>query len=384
MILLLVSGSELNRVLELGKPGYKEMNNQYEQKSVNKHESGEIFKIGNSLCFLLLNVTFMDSGTYTVSTMEDSVVKGETGLLVARQTVFGQHDKMMNITFMCNKMNISSIKIEMMIFTIVFPVLIYDVSHANCTEVGDVLKNRIESCLFNGITLSLTIRSLTWLERGTYAAWGDQNFLLDSVFVEIEDTKRSSLETRKGYVTLLSTANGPTDSSKFAKETGNNELSSTELSHGYFDSSFAINIGSYDEENEVWVRILFAAVGVAVAVSLTVASTLLILWRRRSLQFTCMGPDINSEQGMQMEPISKTTTIPAATDERQYEELRSYMTGRSIYLEAVGIETAHTEDNNPGRSCSKEYEKLHPFDNQGNNTYSSLGAEHILEVRYII
>ncbi|KAL3884829.1 hypothetical protein ACJMK2_024930, partial [Sinanodonta woodiana] len=196
------------------------VNNQSEEKSVNKHESGGTFKINNSLCFLLLNVTFIDSGNYTVSTMGDSVVKGKTGLLVARQTVFGQHDTLMNITFMCNKTNISSIKIEMMLHTQVYPVVIYDVSHANCTEVGDVFKNQIESCLFNGITLSLTIRSLTWLEKGTYVAWGDMTFLLDSIFVEIEDTKRSSLETRKGYVTLLSTVNGPTDSSKFANETG--------------------------------------------------------------------------------------------------------------------------------------------------------------------
>ncbi|KAL3884846.1 hypothetical protein ACJMK2_024947 [Sinanodonta woodiana] len=225
--------------------------NQSEQKSVNKHDTGGIewFKMNNSLSFLLLNVTFMDSGTYTVLTFGDSVVKGKTGLLVARQTVFGQHDKVMNITFMSNKTNISSINIEMVLFKIVFPIVIYDVSHANCTEVGDVLKNRIKSCLFNGITLSLTIRSFTWLDRGTYVAWDDSNFLLDSIFVEIEDTKRSSLETRKGYVTLLSTVNGPTDSSKFANETDTKtsslETSSASTVNGPTDlSTFAKEINN--------------------------------------------------------------------------------------------------------------------------------------------
>ncbi|KAK3580155.1 hypothetical protein CHS0354_013436 [Potamilus streckersoni] len=200
---------------------YDAMKNQSDQISVNKNYTHRIerFKLNNgNLSFLLLNVNFMDSGKYTVSTLDSSVVKGKTSILVARQTILGQDGGLMNFTFMCNKTNISLIKIENIISKIHTPVVIYNVSQQNCTEFGYLFKNQIESCLFSGITFSFTIRRLTWLEKGQYVAWDDKNFLLDSVFLEIQDTKTSRLETTKGYTTLKSTVHGSTDSLKFAKE----------------------------------------------------------------------------------------------------------------------------------------------------------------------
>ncbi|KAL3884850.1 hypothetical protein ACJMK2_024951 [Sinanodonta woodiana] len=257
-----------------------------EQMRINKHDTGEInvFKMNISLSFHLRHVTFMDSGTYTVTTMEDSVVKGGTRLFVARHTMFGQDGSSMNITFMCNKRNISSITIEMMLFNIFFPVVIYDVSHANCTKFGEVLKNGIESCLFDGITLSFSIRRVTWLDRGMYVAWDDMKFLMDSIFIEIEDTKTSSLETRKGYVTLPSTVKRPTVSMKFTKGT-DTKTSSLENSSPYVTIPSTLN-GPNDtprfekEINKQTLILVSAIVVVVVAAFLAVIAFWMIRHRK--------------------------------------------------------------------------------------------------------
>ncbi|KAL3884825.1 hypothetical protein ACJMK2_024926 [Sinanodonta woodiana] len=78
-----------------------------------------------------------------------------------------------------------------------------------------------------------------------------------------------------------------------------------------------------------------------------------------------------------MGPISENTTKRVAAVTREYEEPRSNTTDLRMYLEPIDIQTAHTEDNNPIGYCFKDYEKLHPYENQGNNTYSSLGEKQI-------
>ncbi|KAK3590883.1 hypothetical protein CHS0354_020860 [Potamilus streckersoni] len=168
----------------------------------------------------------------------------------------------------------------------------------------------------------------------------------------------------------------------------NNGRSSTEVSNGYFNSSCITNPASSDAENAVWTRLLFAAVGAAVSIPLTVTITLLIIWIRGSFQFSCMKPSkgpqeaevICTKKDLKMGPISKYTINSADADESEYEEPHSNTTVFGIYLEPIGIDTAHTENDNPGGSGTKVYEKLHPNGNQGNNMYSSLGAEHIPEV----
>ncbi|KAL3884827.1 hypothetical protein ACJMK2_024928 [Sinanodonta woodiana] len=203
---------------------YNPLNKQPDQISFNRNYTGRIerFNISNSsLSFLLLNIKYMDSGTYTVLTVETSVVKVETSILVARQTIRGQYGDSMNITFICNTTNISLIKIEMIEPKLRYTVLMYNVTHAKCTEVGQLFTSQIESCVFNGITFSFTIRRITWLEIGTYVAWDDQKFLLDSIFVSIDDyMTRSSTDTTGSNVTVPSTVKGSTDESKLAKGNG--------------------------------------------------------------------------------------------------------------------------------------------------------------------
>ncbi|KAL3884523.1 hypothetical protein ACJMK2_024657 [Sinanodonta woodiana] len=207
---------------------YNPLNTTFDQLSVNSNYTGRIEKFEtnqSSLSFLLLNVKIMESGMYTVTTMEGSVVKGNTSILVARQRILGQLGDSMNITFMCNKANISSIQIEMFVPKASYRVVIYDLTQANCTVLGTQFINRIENCILSGTKFSFTIKKITWLEIGTYAALDDRKFLLDSLFVVIEDTKTSSVETSNGYVTLPSTVNEPTDSSMFATEQGRRFIS---------------------------------------------------------------------------------------------------------------------------------------------------------------
>ncbi|KAL3884831.1 hypothetical protein ACJMK2_024932 [Sinanodonta woodiana] len=77
---------------------------------------------------------------------------------------------------------------------------------------------------------------------------------------------------------------------------------------------------------------------------------------------------------------STNNTNTAAADEREYEEPRINETEQSIYLEPIGIETVHREYNSISGSCINGYEKLRPDGNQGNNTYTYVGAEQIVQV----
>ncbi|KAL3884837.1 hypothetical protein ACJMK2_024938 [Sinanodonta woodiana] len=250
-----------------------------------------------SFSFILQHVDFVDSGHYTAR--EDARELGKASVIVPRRTLLGDYNNIMLISFICNSVNISKIQIDMITSTRTIFVVMYDVRNGECTESGQHYLYRIQHCVFTGNTFSFTIRDVSWLDKGVYAAWDSTDILLDSVLLDVRER---------------------------------NEISSTEHSSGYFNSSCVNNPACSEAQNELWVRLLFAAVGVAVTVPLTVACTLLIQRSQRSFRYT--------------------------------------------YKEA-GILAVHTEDNNPSGSCIKEYEKLRPDGNQVNSSYSSLGAENI-------
>ncbi|KAL3884849.1 hypothetical protein ACJMK2_024950 [Sinanodonta woodiana] len=108
----------------------------------------------------------------------------------------------------------SSIKIEM-INPSPLAVVIYDVEEQRCTQVGDLYLNRIKSCAFNASNFTFTLHNVSWLDKGTYVAWDDRRFLLDSIDLDIQvGSKLSIPETSNVYITLPSTATEPADSWK--------------------------------------------------------------------------------------------------------------------------------------------------------------------------
>ncbi|KAK3607403.1 hypothetical protein CHS0354_003030 [Potamilus streckersoni] len=196
---------------------YNPMKNHTDNISVNVNYVGRIQRIeinNGSLSFLLLNVTFMDSGNYTV--IQNSLEKGKTSILLPRHRLLGQNSKPMFLLFTCNMTNVTSITIEMLISKIHHLVLKYDVTSENCTKFGSLYMDRIEACVLNGSTFSFSIRNLTLVDMGMYVAWGNMDILMDSVLVEVEES---------------------------------NTTSSTESTHIYFRSSFIPKIVSSEADN---------------------------------------------------------------------------------------------------------------------------------------
>ncbi|KAL3884821.1 hypothetical protein ACJMK2_024922 [Sinanodonta woodiana] len=318
-----------------------------EKADYNRKYTGRVHHVKTlnaSFSFILQHVDFVDSGQYTA--LENSREVGKASIIVPRRLLFADYHKLLIMSFMCTTANISAIKIDMITSTRTIRVVKYDVRKGQCIDNEGQYIQRVQNCAFTGKNFSFTFRDVSWLDKGVYAAWDSTDILLDSVLLDVHES---------------------------------NEISSMESPHGYFNSGCVTIPACPDAENEVWVRLVFAAVGVALTIPLTVASTLLILWKKGSFQIN-RGLDINSDQNLKMVPSSKKTTKTADADVREYEEPRSNTTDRRIYLEPIGINTLNTEDHNLSGSCSKEYEKLHPYGNQGNNTYSSLGPEHIIEV----
>ncbi|KAK3590882.1 hypothetical protein CHS0354_020859 [Potamilus streckersoni] len=172
---------------------YAPMKNQRDNISINTIYKGriEMIKIEkSSLRFLLLNVDFVDSGNYTVAI--DSQRKGATSIFVPRHRLLGNNTESMVVHFTCNITYLSSIKIEMMISKQNFYVLKYDVKRRNCTEEGNLYRNRIENCVLKGSNFSFTIRKITFVDMGMYVAWDDKDILMDSVIVEFEGNNTAS------------------------------------------------------------------------------------------------------------------------------------------------------------------------------------------------
>ncbi|KAL3884824.1 hypothetical protein ACJMK2_024925 [Sinanodonta woodiana] len=151
----------------------------------------EMIKITNNcLSFQLLNVSVMDSGDYMA--YADSMVKGNTSILVARRRLLVQDDLSTILYFMCNTTQVTSIKIDLMVNTLKFDVVKYNVLHANCTEFGYMYSDRIDDCVLRDSTLSFIIRNVSYVDMGTYVAWDDKDIHIDSIFVEVEVNSAAS------------------------------------------------------------------------------------------------------------------------------------------------------------------------------------------------
>ncbi|KAL3884834.1 hypothetical protein ACJMK2_024935 [Sinanodonta woodiana] len=288
----------------------------------------ETIEINNSsLSFQLFNVSVMDSGHYIA--YADYVVKGNTSILVARRRLLVQDGLSTILSFMCNTTQVTSIKIEMMVNTLKFDVVKYDVLHANCTEFGHFYSDRIESCALRDSTLSFIIRKVSYVDMGTYVARDDTDIPIDSILVEVE---------------VNSAASSP---------------KSTAI---HINSTYMPNTTCLVTDNFQFEWILVSGL---VVVLVATCMVIKVVGRRRE------------RKDLKMGPISENTTKRVAADTREYEEPRSNTTDLRMYLEPIGILAVHTEDNNPSESCIKEYEKLRPDGNQVNSSYSSLGAENI-------
>ncbi|KAL3884835.1 hypothetical protein ACJMK2_024936 [Sinanodonta woodiana] len=131
------------------------------ETDLNSNYTGRIPSVkmdkGN-LSFILLNVSFIDSGNYTV--VEHSLEKGKTSIFVPRRTLLGDYNNIMLISLICNSVNISKIQIDMITSTRTILVVMYDVRKGECTESGQHYLYRIQHCVFTGNTFSFTIQEL--------------------------------------------------------------------------------------------------------------------------------------------------------------------------------------------------------------------------------
>ncbi|KAK3590887.1 hypothetical protein CHS0354_020865 [Potamilus streckersoni] len=167
---------------------YNPVKNQVENISININYTGRLQRIEINetyLSFLLLNVSFADSGNYTA--IENKLVKGKTSIHVPRYLLLGQDGEPITVTFTCNKTKVTSIKIEIMTSTVHHLVLTYDVTRENNTQISSLYSDRIEGCVLEGSIFFFTIRKVSFLDKGTYVAWGDMDYVLDSVFLDLED-----------------------------------------------------------------------------------------------------------------------------------------------------------------------------------------------------
>ncbi|KAK3590885.1 hypothetical protein CHS0354_020863 [Potamilus streckersoni] len=173
---------------------YDPMKSQGDIISINKNYTGRLerIEISNvSLSFLLLSVNFMDSGNYTA--FQDSMIKGKTSILIPRRQFHGQDGEPMILNFRCNITYATSINIEMMISKkLHFLVVKYDVTRANCTDIGNLYMDRIDNCVLKDSNFSFTIRKVSLIDVGLYVAWNDVDFFIDSAFLAFEENNATS------------------------------------------------------------------------------------------------------------------------------------------------------------------------------------------------
>ncbi|KAL3884833.1 hypothetical protein ACJMK2_024934, partial [Sinanodonta woodiana] len=167
------------------------------ETDLNSNYTGRIPSVNlvkGNLSFILLNVSFIDSGNYTV--VEHSLEKGKTSIIVTHHRILGQHNEPVMLSFTCNITNVTSIQIQMMLSTLQHVVLKYDVTQENNTEVDNLYRYRIEGCKVNENNFSFTFRKVSWADLGVYVAWSDTNILMDSVLLEFEDHNSTSSPER--------------------------------------------------------------------------------------------------------------------------------------------------------------------------------------------
>ncbi|KAL3884828.1 hypothetical protein ACJMK2_024929 [Sinanodonta woodiana] len=213
---------------------------QSDSESVSTNYTGRIKHIKmdkGCFSFRLLLVSTMDSGNYTV--FQNSLEKGNTSILVSRRVLFRQDLGSMILPFKFNKANMSLITIEM-INPLPLAVVIYDVELQRCKHMGYPYQNRTESCAFNASNFTFTLHNVSWLDKGTYVAWDDRRFLLDSIDLDIQEgSKFSSQEASNVYITLPSAATEPADSWKVVQGRGLDLTTHTEPDNAnvHFDSN---------------------------------------------------------------------------------------------------------------------------------------------------
>ncbi|KAK3607404.1 hypothetical protein CHS0354_003031 [Potamilus streckersoni] len=94
--------------------------------------------------------------------------------------------------FKCKNTNTSVIIIRKMSVGFCKNISIYDVTQGKCIHVVDDYIGRVENCDLKETIFHLTIQSLTWLDKGPYFAWDDTGLLLDSIFMDIQEKRKST------------------------------------------------------------------------------------------------------------------------------------------------------------------------------------------------
>ncbi|KAL3884832.1 hypothetical protein ACJMK2_024933, partial [Sinanodonta woodiana] len=154
---------------------------------VNKNYAGRIINmnmINGSLRFVLLNVSFNDSGKFTDRI--NSCEKTKSTILVTRRRLTAYVDETFILDFMFRgNTNTSLVIINKMGVNDGIPLTIYNMSQKNCTYIMNNNLGLVKNCDFKEATLWLIFPRLTWHDKGTYIAWDDTCLLLDSVFMEI-------------------------------------------------------------------------------------------------------------------------------------------------------------------------------------------------------
>ncbi|KAL3884815.1 hypothetical protein ACJMK2_024916 [Sinanodonta woodiana] len=190
---------------------YRPMTN---DTDINRNYAGRIqrFKLNkDGVSFILLNVSFIDSGNYKV--IENSIVKARRRIIVPRQRLLGQNKEPIIVSFTFNMANVTSIITEMMISKQNNTVFKYDVASENLTEVGSLYSDRIEGCVLKGNIFSFTIGKIAFTDVGIYTARDNMNILMDSVLLEVEDSITTLIpETTGRYFTSHNILNSRAES----------------------------------------------------------------------------------------------------------------------------------------------------------------------------
>ncbi|KAK3598035.1 hypothetical protein CHS0354_042403 [Potamilus streckersoni] len=186
------SNQHLNNVLL-----YTPVNGENGRVSINTNYKGRIDRVvhnNDEFSFLLLNTIFNDSGNYTVN--ENSNVIGITSVLVARRIFVAQLLEPFTLSFTFYDKNTLSIRVDSMTSKLSQLVVIYNATNDSCTYVVSWGKNNIRNCTLRKGEFSFIISEIVWLNKGTYFAWDDKGRLLDSLYLDIQDTGTSTTSSR--------------------------------------------------------------------------------------------------------------------------------------------------------------------------------------------
>ncbi|KAK3598040.1 hypothetical protein CHS0354_042408 [Potamilus streckersoni] len=167
---------------------YRRKKGESENISINRNYTGRIDRIeqhNDHFSFLLINVMFYDSGNYKVNV--HSKLEGNTIILVARRIYVANIRNPSTLSFVFYDLNASSITVDNPTSKLTQPVLIYNATNDSCIYTDAVSVEKINCVLRKG-EFSFIIPEIGWLHKGSYFAWDDKGRLLDSLFLDIQDT----------------------------------------------------------------------------------------------------------------------------------------------------------------------------------------------------